>query len=294
MKNRIEAMALVTLAACLLTAGVTPAKQGTVQKKTREERESETTGQTEAEETESEIASETETETGTERELPDTAEYTIYNKTGSEITKLTITDNRLGKEVFSIVDPMEYGDAVKAEFRKTAKITQDTSYTLSYETSDGYKADYGNLEFMAAEIRLTGRIARQGNDSLDVIPEGRETSYDKAEYTFRNATGEEITELKLVNDITGEIAEDITDGLADGQTCTVVIDPDHDTESETEASTESETNTKAENGVDSTADKDVTYTVIFRTDSGYEGRSRVPGIGTAEVELIGGSESSHS
>ena len=225
-------------------------------------------------------AAETEAATEAEEEkkvLPDKAEYTFNNKTGEQVTEIKLVDNTSKKVVEDLKDGLEDGKSVKVSIKKDSSITDKTSYTLTFTTKSGYKAEYKTLGFEVAGINLIAEDAKSGATPIEFVPEAEteaETEAatvaeeekkelpDKAEYTFNNATGEKVTEIKLVDNISKKVVEDLKDGLEDGKTVKVYIDKDS-----------------------SITDK-TSYTLTFTTKSGYKAEYKTLGFEVATIKLI--------
>ena len=225
-------------------------------------------------------AAETEAATEAEEEkkvLPDKAEYTFNNKTGEKVTEIKLVDNTSKKVVEDLKDGLDDGKSVKVSIKKDSSITDKTSYTLTFTTKSGYKAEYKTLGFEVAGINLIAEDAKSGATPIEFIPEAEteaETEVateaeeekkelpDKAEYTFNNATGEKVTEIKLVDNTSKKVVEDLKDGLEDGKTVKVSIDKDS-----------------------SVTDK-TSYTLTFTTKSGYKAEYKTLGFEVATIKLI--------
>ena len=225
-------------------------------------------------------AAETEAATEAEEEkkvLPDKAEYTFNNKTGEQVTEIKLVDNTSKKVVEDLKDGLEDGKSVKVSIKKDSSITDKTSYTLTFTTKSGYKAEYKTLGFEVAGINLIAEDAKSGATPIEFVPEAEteaETEAateaeeekkelpDKAEYTFNNATGEKVTEIKLVDNTSKKVVEDLKDGLEDGKTVKVSIDKDS-----------------------SITDK-TSYTLTFTTKSGYKAEYKTLGFEVATIKLI--------
>ena len=225
-------------------------------------------------------AAETEAATEAEEEkkvLPDKAEYTFNNKTGEKVTEIKLVDNTSKKVVEDLKDGLDDGKSVKVSIKKDSSITDKTSYTLTFTTKSGYKAEYKTLGFEVAGINLIAEDAKSGATPIEFIPEAEteaETEAateaeeekrelpDKAEYTFNNATGEKVTEIKLVDNTSKKVVEDLKDGLEDGKTVKVSIDKDS-----------------------SITDK-TSYTLTFTTKSGYKAEYKTLGFEVATIKLI--------
>lgn len=222
------------------------------------------------------------TEAATEAEeekkvLPDKAEYTFNNKTGEKVTEIKLVDNTSKKVVEDLKDGLDDGKSVKVSIKKDSSITDKTSYTLTFTTKSGYKAEYKTLGFEVAGINLIAEDAKSGATPIEFVPEAEtetETEAateaeeekkelpDKAEYTFNNATGEKVTEIKLVDNTSKKVVEDLKDGLEDGKTVKVSIDKDS-----------------------SITDK-TSYTLTFTTKSGYKAEYKTLGFEVATIKLI--------
>ena len=231
-------------------------------------------------ETKATEAAETEAATEAEEEkkvLPDKAEYTFNNKTGEQVTEIKLVDNTSKKVVEDLKDGLEDGKSVKVSIKKDSSITDKTSYTLTFTTKSGYKAEYKTLGFEVAGINLIAEDAKSGATPIEFVPEAEteaETEAateaeeekkelpDKAEYTFNNATGEKVTEIKLVDNTSKKVVEDLKDGLEDGKTVKVSIDKDS-----------------------SITDK-TSYTLTFTTKSGYKAEYKTLGFEVATIKLI--------
>ena len=231
-------------------------------------------------ETKATEAAETEAATEAEEEkkvLPDKAEYTFNNKTGEKVTEIKLVDNTSKKVVEDLKDGLDDGKSVKVSIKKDSSITDKTSYTLTFTTKSGYKAEYKTLGFEVAGINLIAEDAKSGATPIEFIPEAEteaETEAateaeeekrelpDKAEYTFNNATGEKVTEIKLVDNTSKKVVEDLKDGLEDGKTVKVSIDKDS-----------------------SITDK-TSYTLTFTTKSGYKAEYKTLGFEVATIKLI--------
>ena len=231
-------------------------------------------------ETKATEAAETEAATEAEEEkkvLPDKAEYTFNNKTGEKVTEIKLVDNTSKKVVEDLKDGLDDGKSVKVSIKKDSSITDKTSYTLTFTTKSGYKAEYKTLGFEVAGINLIAEDAKSGATPIEFIPEAEteaETEAateaeeekrelpDKAEYTFNNATGEKVTEIKLVDNTSKKVVEDLKDGLEDGKTVKVSIDKDS-----------------------SVTDK-TSYTLTFTTKSGYKAEYKTLGFEVATIKLI--------
>ena len=225
-------------------------------------------------------AAETEAATEAEEEkkvLPDKAEYTFNNKTGEKVTEIKLVDNTSKKVVEDLKDGLDDGKSVKVSIKKDSSITDKTSYTLTFTTKSGYKAEYKTLGFEVAGIKLIAEDAKSGATPIEFVPEAEteaETEAateaeeekkelpDKAEYTFNNATGEKVTEIKLVDNTSKKVVEDLKDGLEDGKTVKVSIDKDS-----------------------SITDK-TSYTLTFTTKSGYKAEYKTLGFEVATIKLI--------
>ena len=225
-------------------------------------------------------AAETEAATEAEEEkkvLPDKAEYTFNNKTGEKVTEIKLVDNTSKKVVEDLKDGLDDGKSVKVSIKKDSSITDKTSYTLTFTTKSGYKAEYKTLGFEVAGINLIAEDAKSGATPIEFVPEAEteaETEAateaeeekkelpDKAEYTFNNATGEKVTEIKLVDNTSKKVVEDLKDGLEDGKTVKVSIDKDS-----------------------SITDK-TSYTLTFTTKSGYKAEYKTLGFEVATIKLI--------
>ncbi|MCI6239398.1 MAG: hypothetical protein MR638_10195 [Lachnospiraceae bacterium] len=235
---------------------------------------------TEAKATEKVTEKTTEAATEAEEEkkvLPDKAEYTFNNKTGEKVTEIKLVDNTSKKVVEDLKDGLDDGKSVKVSIKKDSSITEKTSYTLTFTTKSGYKAEYKTLGFEVAGINLIAEDAKSGATPIEFIPEAEteaETEAateaeeekrelpDKAEYTFNNATGEKVTEIKLVDNTSKKVVEDLKDGLEDGKTVKVSIDKDS-----------------------SITDK-TSYTLTFTTKSGYKAEYKTLGFEVATIKLI--------
>ena len=235
---------------------------------------------TEAKATEKVTEKTTEAATEAEEEkkvLPDKAEYTFNNKTGEQVTEIKLVDNTSKKVVEDLKDGLEDGKSVKVSIKKDSSITDKTSYTLTFTTKSGYKAEYKTLGFEVAGINLIAEDAKSGATPIEFVPEAEteaETEAateaeeekkelpDKAEYTFNNATGDKVTEIKLVDNTSKKVVEDLKDGLEDGKTVKVSIDKDS-----------------------SITDK-TSYTLTFTTKSGYKAEYKTLGFEVATIKLI--------
>ena len=235
---------------------------------------------TEAKATEKVTEKTTEAATEAEEEkkvLPDKAEYTFNNKTGEKVTEIKLVDNTSKKVVEDLKDGLDDGKSVKVSIKKDSSITDKTSYTLTFTTKSGYKAEYKTLGFEVAGINLIAEDAKSGATPIEFVPEAEteaETEAateaeeekkelpDKAEYTFNNATGEKVTEIKLVDNTSKKVVEDLKDGLEDGKTVKVSIDKDS-----------------------SITDK-TSYTLTFTTKSGYKAEYKTLGFEVATIKLI--------
>ena len=235
---------------------------------------------TEAKATEKVTEKTTEAATEAEEEkkvLPDKEEYTFNNKTGEKVTEIKLVDNTSKKVVEDLKDGLDDGKSVKVSIKKDSSITDKTSYTLTFTTKSGYKAEYKTLGFEVAGINLIAEDAKSGATPIEFVPEAEteaETEAateaeeekkelpDKAEYTFNNATGEKVTEIKLVDNTSKKVVEDLKDGLEDGKTVKVSIDKDS-----------------------SITDK-TSYTLTFTTKSGYKAEYKTLGFEVATIKLI--------
>ena len=235
---------------------------------------------TEAKATEKVTEKTTEAATEAEEEkkvLPDKAEYTFNNKTGEKVTEIKLVDNTSKKVVEDLKDGLDDGKSVKVSIKKDSSITDKTSYTLTFTTKSGYKAEYKTLGFEVAGINLIAEDAKSGATPIEFVPEAEteaETEAateaeeekkelpDKAEYTFNNATGDKVTEIKLVDNTSKKVVEDLKDGLEDGKTVKVSIDKDS-----------------------SITDK-TSYTLTFTTKSGYKAEYKTLGFEVATIKLI--------
>ena len=128
--------------------------------------------ETEAKETEAKTteapktteASETEAAAGTEAEeqLPDKAEYTIYNQTGEAVTSIQFYQNDIKKMIVSDGTPLADGESRVVTIEKDDTVTPDTTYSFSFQTEGGYVAFYRTLHFEIVPMTLIAEDAKTG------------------------------------------------------------------------------------------------------------------------------------
>ena len=97
--------------------------------------------------------------------------------------------------------------------------------------------------------------AASADSSADDLP-------DQADFTFYNSTGEEVTQIRLTRNDTGDVAVDYTDGLPDGASTEITVDKD------------------------SSVTGGTTFTLSFTTESGYTAEFKTLRFEVAPVTLI--------
>ena len=88
-----------------------------------------------------------------------TCTYTVYNKTGSKVTELCVTDNITGEKSDNFAgEGLEDGASV--EIKGTKK--EGYVITLSFKTEDGYEAAFETLHYETVPITLLAPDALTG------------------------------------------------------------------------------------------------------------------------------------
>ena len=187
-----------------------------------------------------------------------TCTYTVYNATGEKVTELYLIDNKTGEKGENLAgEGVENGAAVElsktAEEGKTGK--EDFELSLTFKTESGYEGTFGTLHFETVPITLLAQDALTG-----ATPISFSAPDTTCTYTVYNKTGEKVTELFLMDNKTGEKGENLAgEGV------------------EKDASVELSRTVKA----DKTGKEDYELSLIFKTESGYEGT-----FGTLHFETV--------
>lgn len=242
---------------------------------------------TEAEETEAKATEAAGSETEAEAEIPAEAVYTLVNNTGLEVTGIKFYQNDIKKIVVTDNEPLEDGDSTVIKIEKDDTITADTRYTISYQTAavdEDHQPQphvYKNLGYETVQLNLlapdaiTGatpfEFAEPGTSETEAETEATASETeaeterplpDKAIYQFNNVTGEDVTELTVTDNATKKVVFEIKKALADKESTVFSIDKDD------------------------TITNDTSYTISFKTKSGYEGEFKTLHFEQASINLI--------
>lgn len=194
-----------------------------------------------------------------------TGVYTIFNKTGENVTEVKLTDNVTGE--FSIFpypydgseEVFENEDLVVMYFDIPESEDGDHRLTLSYKTESGREESFGTLSIEKVNIDLLAADAMSGATPIVFSMEELEVA---GMYTFYNLTGEVVTTLTLTDNEDGaEISTAFQDGFNPGESYTIeYVVPEER--------------------------KDTTLTLRFETESGKSGSFTTLKIEEAPISLL--------
>ena len=143
----------------------------------------------------------------------ETCTYTVFNETGEKITELYVTDNLTGEksENYAGEEGLKKGGIV--EINGTNK--EGYVITLSFKTESGYEAAFDTLHFETVPISLLPAPAESADATTGATP----ISFfaPVCTYTVYNTTGEKVTGLYVIDNLTGEKSDNLAgEGLEDG------------------------------------------------------------------------------
>ena len=190
-------------------------------------------------------------------EEPETCTYTVFNTTGELITELFITDNQTGEQSVNYAGEEGLKPDAYVEINGTNK--EGYEVTLSFKTESGFEGIFKTLHFETVPLSLLIPASAEGE--TDATSGATPLSFfaPKCTYTVCNTTGETVTELIIIDNLTGEQSENYAgEGLADG------------------ASVEINGSNKAGYEV----------TLSFRTESGFEGVFKTLHFETVTINLL--------
>ena len=201
--------------------------------------------------------------------------------------------------VARVSEPLADGESTEVAIDKYDTLTADTTYAFSFQTEGGYVAVYKTLHYETVPMTLISQDAKTGATpfqfaepevsaeteaevsaeteaevSAETEAEAAETEAgteaekeerelpDKAEYKLDNATGEKVTEIKVTDNSSKKDVFTLDKELEDGESVEFAIDKDDTITSET------------------------SYTLTFKTESGYVGEFDTLHFEVAEIRLI--------
>ena len=142
-----------------------------------------------------------------------TGVYTVFNKTGEDITEVKITDNVTGQTTVFPEAPevFEKDELVIMYFDIPESEDGNHRLTLSYKTAGGREESFGTLSIEEVRIDLLAADAMTGPTPFAFSMEKPETA---GVYTIYNLTGEVVTKLTLTDNEDGaEISTAFKEGF---------------------------------------------------------------------------------
>ncbi len=186
--------------------------------------------------------------------------YTVYNVTGETVTEITITDNVTGEKSENLAGEGLAPDA-SAELTWTLPAGEDGHHrlTLAFKTESGYEGSFATLSIEVAPISLLSADAMTGATMISFkVPQQTGT------YTIYNTTGEKVTGLMLIDNVTGENSGNLLGEEGLEADAWIVI-------------------TKS---IPVTEDGHHRLTLAFSTESGYQGGFPTLSIEVAPISLL--------
>lgn len=144
--------------------------------------------------------------------------YNITNETGEVVTFLSIADNITGESesvTYPAEEGIENGGSIVLPFAIPANEDGHHRLTFSFKTASGYEGTFTTLSIEETGITLLAADAMTGATPIAFTeaPQSQD-----GYYLIRNATGATVTELTLVDNLTGASISFIPEnGLKDGE-----------------------------------------------------------------------------
>ncbi len=199
-------------------------------------------------------------EASAEAEEKTKAVYTIYNVTGETVTDLYIYDNSGSDKGENFAEGgVKNGEYFDIEFDELPKSeTENMEFTVEFKTEGGYEGKFETLHWEVAPIALLAEDALTGPTQIAfAVPDV------KAEYTVYNVTGEDVTELYLIDNATGDKGDNFAEQpLKDGESIVIEVTEKADVAG------------------------DLEYTLEFTTASGYTGKFETLHFEVAPISLL--------
>ncbi len=188
------------------------------------------------------------------------AVYTIYNVTGETVTDLYIYDNSGSDKGENFAEGgVKNGEYFDIEFDELPKSeTENLEFTVEFKTEGGYEGKFETLHWEVAPIALLAEDAMTGPTQIAfAVPDV------KAEYTVYNVTGEDVTELYLIDNAIGDKDVNFAEQpLKDGESIVIEVTEKADVAG------------------------DLEYTLEFTTASGYTGKFETLHFEVAPISLL--------
>ena len=144
--------------------------------------------------------------------------YNITNETGEVVTFLSIADNITGESesvTYPAEEGIENGGSIVLSYAIPANEDGHHRLTFSFKTASGYEGTFTTLSIEETGITLLAADAMTGATPIAFT----ETLQSQdGFYLIRNATGATVTELTLIDNVTGASISFVPEnGLKDGE-----------------------------------------------------------------------------
>ena len=143
--------------------------------------------------------------------------YDITNETGEVVTFLSIADNITGESesvTYPAEEGIENGGSIVLSYAIPANEDGNHRLTFSFKTASGYEGTFTTLSIEETGITLLAADAMTGATPIAFTeaPQSQD-----GYYLIRNATGATVTELTLIDNVTGASISFVPEnGLKDG------------------------------------------------------------------------------
>ena len=143
--------------------------------------------------------------------------YNITNETGEVVTFLSIADNITGESesvTYPAEEGIENGGSIVLSYAIPANEDGNHRLTFSFKTVSGYEGTFTTLSIEETGITLLAADAMTGATPIAFTeaPQSQD-----GYYLIRNATGATVTELTLIDNVTGASISFVPEnGLKDG------------------------------------------------------------------------------
>ena len=144
--------------------------------------------------------------------------YNITNETGEVVTFLSIADNITGESesvTYPAEEGIENGGSIVLSYAIPANEDGNHRLTFSFKTASGYEGTFPTLSIEETGITLLAADAMSGATPIAFT---EASQFQDGYYRIRNATGATVTELTLIDNVTGASISFIPEnGLKDGE-----------------------------------------------------------------------------
>lgn len=148
--------------------------------------------------------------------------YYIDNQTGDIVTFLSISDNVTGESMsmtYPAEEGIENGGSVVMSFPIDAGEDGHHRLTFSFKTAGGYEASFTTLSIEEVGITLLAADALTGATPIAFAEPAKSQT---GTYQIRNATGATVTEVTLIDNVSGTSVSFVPEnGMLDGETMDV-------------------------------------------------------------------------